>query len=402
MYDGPSFAAISRCGEDGDYPLHDHLRYKHGSNGWFAQQAAVHPWRVTDPARAELFVVPLLVSFLARHKTCPDGTPLKLLNAAIQAIKRLPYFDAHGGADHLMVSTDFLMLGRPQRRHPLVSRVAALMPGMVWGLQLVGVAQLNASCSFVVPMVSMLPGALSTSTFDEWQARSHPVYFQGQIDTRNGYAPRIAAGRAVAELVESHIDQFGGSMFVATQRHLRGSGRLKRLGTGSDVAEIRLPNGEVVRGTVLGLGPCDCSQKLGRQTVTAGRHCVWCTLTKNMKGYSADMRVAQFALHIRGDLPGSNRLYDVIKAGAIPIIISDRIASVLPFSGAVPWAKMTLRVPEDNVTATHLRTLLNKPNTVYRHTRMLLQRHAVDVLWDVDGTQVTTNVLRSAKVCVSS
>ena len=70
-----------------------------------------------------------------------------------------------------------------------------------------------------------------------------------------------------------------------------------------------------------------------------------------------------FCLIPRGDNPTSNRLFDAIWAGCIPVIISENIDLALPFSNFVEWTQFTIRVPQDLV--------LNQPPLLLRLLRTL-------------------------------
>jgi len=41
--------------------------------------------------------------------------------------------------------------------------------------------------------------------------------------------------------------------------------------------------------------------------------------------YETDLAASRLAAHIRGDLPGSNRVYDIVKAGAVPVMVSNDV-----------------------------------------------------------------------------
>lgn len=112
--------------------------------------------------------------------------------------------------------------------------------------------------------------------------------------------------------------------------------------------------------------------------------------------YIWDMASTRFALHIRGDLPSSNRLFDILKVGAVPVAISDQLEMTLPFPDVVPWDSMLVRIKEKRMkkpdAAEFLAANLKNPATMEsrRRASTLASR---DLLWEVNGSRVTTNVL---------
>lgn len=89
--------------------------------------------------------------------------------------------------------------------------------------------------------------------------------------------------------------------------------------------------------------------------------------------YNATLQQSKFCLVIRGDTPTSHALYNAIKVGCIPVIVSDTFSLVgEPFSHQLPWSLFTIRLPERAFLAdplgvtrflwqlpeAHLRTLL--------------------------------------------
>jgi len=54
------------------------------------------------------------------------------------------------------------------------------------------------------------------------------------------------------------------------------------------------------------------------------------------------MRSSKFCLHIAGDTPSSNRLFDAIASHCVPIIISDKIE--LPYEDVLDYSKFCIFV----------------------------------------------------------
>ncbi|KAI5057462.1 hypothetical protein GOP47_0027477 [Adiantum capillus-veneris] len=60
------------------------------------------------------------------------------------------------------------------------------------------------------------------------------------------------------------------------------------------------------------------------------------------KGVTSGMRSAKFCLHLAGDTPSSNRLFDAISSHCVPVIISKAIE--LPYEGMIDYTKFCLFV----------------------------------------------------------
>ena len=68
-----------------------------------------------------------------------------------------------------------------------------------------------------------------------------------------------------------------------------------------------------------------------------------------MADYARHMLDSTFCLIPRGDTPTTNRLFDAISAGCIPVIVSENIDLVLPFSTFLDWRQFSVRLPQDLV-----------------------------------------------------
>ena len=66
-----------------------------------------HPARVHDPARAELFVVPVLPYVSAAAGDCLGESHERRMSRAAAMLRREPYLARRGGHDHLLVTNTF-------------------------------------------------------------------------------------------------------------------------------------------------------------------------------------------------------------------------------------------------------------------------------------------------------
>ena len=164
---------------------------------------------------------------------------------------------------------------------------------------------------------------------------------------------------------------------------------------------------------VPGLEACRCPQQHGAVTPTGlGTNCLFCVQVGGGGGefhgaadvravlasnpYETDLAASRLAAHIRGDLPGSNRVYDIVKAGAVPVMVSNDVDVTLPFPDVVPWKQLRYSVDEHKKSPEAWTTVLRADRADIERKRAIIAKHAEDVLWEADGSRVTTNVLLGA------
>lgn len=371
LYTGAPFRIRPEC----EAVLRRHTAgFKHGNDAWAVAHGSKHAWRVFNIHDAKLFIVPLLIGV-------PSNALCQLqLEEVIANVTSTPQFQRNQGRDHLVITTHY-KLNQPGR---LVRELRKRLRNVIWGVQIVDWGlKLGGSCSFAVPMNTRVQ-QLTSESMSVWAARPHAIYFQGQIDRRPGYAPRVNVGKLLEEMStnESSARILKGAMYIAS----------REMDTGPRPAsDLRLS-----------LPPCNCTQHPGVVTAVSGHECINCRLRADVKGawstYNTDIRASRFGLHIRGDNPGSNRLYDLIAAGTIPIVVSDHVNLTLPFPNVVPWDQIIVRVPEtpgSHQRAALFRALTLDANEIERR-RFLLRRHAADVLWEVNESRVFSNILVAA------
>ena len=109
------------------------------------------------------------------------------------------------------------------------------------------------------------------------------------------------------------------------------------------------------------------------------------------------MREATFCLTPAGDNWASARFYTAIAAGCLPVVVAD------PFNGAFPqqamYERFWVKVPHEafiKEPASLLRMLRAMPAAEVAARQRAMAAHRADVLYDVVGTRVGTNLLRAA------
>ena len=109
------------------------------------------------------------------------------------------------------------------------------------------------------------------------------------------------------------------------------------------------------------------------------------------------MRDVTFCLTPAGDNYASARFYTAIAAGCLPVVLAD------PFTGAFPLQAMYdtfwVKAPQEDFVrdpASLLRTLRAMPAAEVAARQRAMAAHRADVLYDVVGTRVGTNLLLAA------
>jgi hypothetical protein len=94
------------CQDPHDHPASGELPkggYFCVASEW-AEHAGRHPWRVSDPADAELFVVPFDVcASHSSRRACHGVGHVQRLEAAVAALNNSHWFRRRGGRDHMWV-----------------------------------------------------------------------------------------------------------------------------------------------------------------------------------------------------------------------------------------------------------------------------------------------------------
>ena len=109
------------------------------------------------------------------------------------------------------------------------------------------------------------------------------------------------------------------------------------------------------------------------------------------------MRDATFCLTPAGDNYVSARFYTAIAAGCLPVVVSDPLLGAFPKQAMYSsfWVKVTSKAFVRD-PASLLRTLRAMPAAEVAARQRAMAAHCADVLYDVVGTRVGTNLLLAA------
>ena len=233
-----------------------------------------------------------------------------------------------------------------------------------------------ARCPFVVPYTTGRAHAgRSPSTFETWLDRPITFHFMGQYDTRRGYGLR----RLVAKVFEKKLVN-STAIFTTSTKH-------------NDTEDF--------------YKPCDFKDCLPKH------RCIRCHVSDEQKNqYASICERSKFSLMLHGDTASSRRLYEAFMYDQVPVILSNELMQYgLPFLQYVPWKdvaffvhskKLNVFEAEDDDSeerfeeiAVQLKAIQNAPRWLWKQKFDNMQKYKKDVLWNVEGSRVTQNVIRT-------
>ena len=170
------------------------------------RQLQTHPARVFDPARAELFIVPVLpyVSWLAAE--CAGTAHETRMVAAAAALSRSSWYQRHQGADHLLVTNTFRLNTMKALRGLLANATVAWFESTTAPRR--GPGRLAAAafwrCTVVIPYVASpfchqqrLTRPTRACAASSASGRTSSVFFQGSLSAASHIRGQLASLRSL-------------------------------------------------------------------------------------------------------------------------------------------------------------------------------------------------------------
>ena len=113
--------------------------------------------------------------------------------------------------------------------------------------------------------------------------------------------------------------------------------------------------------------------------------------------------LAKFSLMIPGDTVSSSRIYEAFTSNTIPIIMSDSIMQYgIPFLSIVPWKDIVFFVhtagESDEEISVQLQKVAAAPEYLLRKKLRMIQLYKQDVLWNIEGSRVTENIMQMMRL----
>ena len=297
LYSGGGFDAFtSACDR--------HLFSKGVEVSWL-NRLGRHPWRVTDPDNAVVFVVPGIFSLPFQSETRCSRSVESMSNELLRALRASPHFHKNDARDHMLVvgyykAESFL-------KHP-DNGWATTLANMTVAPHVLGNRMKHVKCVVpaghqAAPQVNVVPPAIS-----------HTLFFVGQAVGPDYYATRRA---------------------VLAPGAMRGVGENNHL-----VADVC--NRQGTNGSYPICGSLEATQL---DTPNVG-----CCLEKRLPydSYIEMFKGSNFSLNFRGADAGSSRTFDAIAMGVPQIIIADNFFSTYaPFQCTVPWRDFVYQVESE-------------------------------------------------------
>lgn len=435
VYKGSEFEWYINCTknitEDGLAKLlKKYKKPKYGTDLVFYERIQKHPWRVFDPDQAKIFVIPALMTFAKYYGeycvTNPNTTTLdndeirnEMLKQTVKSLKESPYFKRKAGRDHLIVSSHYstrtALNDFAENDKSLANIILANYEDYAQGMGYVANDRLSKwGCTVVIPhnnkptipyfkvspdthrdyekdIENQKELVSDLDVLNEFKERPFDTYFMGQINDNIGYDIREELGK----LFLSH----------------------KQLST---VPSVYISSSNVQDNTFQAPA-CNFTYCI------EAKRCI-CTFPRNKRYdyYSYLMLHTKFALITSGDTPTTNRLYDALCNGVIPIIISngiwkntiyDNIYSHnhepwpygLPFPHTVPWFDLAYFIPwpEKELRGEDRKASINRVikmlNNIFDDSRggssdevlkrlKLIKKHRSDICFYRDTTKQLANI----------
>lgn len=319
-----------------------------------------HERRTRNADAAILFILPVWMHVSYRVGHCNRSTNEGRMSAAVKALKASPHYQSRygrpAGFDHVVATTHF---GQP-RGGDVLGPLKRLMKHFIVGNDLaldvhgfegwVGTAV--GRCSIELPYVAS-QYALAARQPPQ-RHRPYLVSFRGSTDV-------CCAGKAMGPIIRTAVATLSGV-------------------TGSLIVAVsRLTDNEW-------------------RNVTPRMHT---TLASQFRAQADELASSEFCLVPAGDYSVTSRLYNALAAGCIPVVIAPGLAGA--FASHVPYDELWLRVSAASFLAKPLELIQRleaMPHSERVQRRHRLLRFASDVLYDVPGSRVADNFLRTARLCL--
>ena len=344
-----------------------------------------HPARVAEPAKAEMFVLPVLPYVSAAAGTCQGTTHEERMLQVATALRHEPYFLRRGGADHLLVTNTFRVRTFGPWLKTLLANatVAWFEQPHVHGAKGGGGAVLYSlafwRCTVVIPYLA-----------NPFCAQQREVMLPRGADETGG-----AAGSGATA-----IGGDGGDGSWRRRRNRgdeRPAGSLFFQGSWAAAAYLRrhfsqlqgMP-GAHVRDVPRG---CNGTTETTLEVVHA---CVASRAAGSRLRTARGMLTHQYCLVPRGDTPSSGRLFAALACRCVPVVLSNKLQPHLPYADVAKYDEWTLRVPEGEFIHNARQALeraMSRSRAQLGRMREAMDAAATELLFDAPDSRAAHNLL---------
>jgi hypothetical protein len=236
-----------------------------------------------------------------------------------------------------------------------------------------------------------------------FERRPYAFFFRGQVDGRAAYHSRFVACEALAHVPGPH---------VCVASSVDSKSLFQRACVNDVFASLDWARSQVKDGLTTpsisdfhSEAAIKLMAKSPHEVVQAEEKAVYFS-QERCKGpaiaydYFLQLAYSRFCLMIRGDTLTSNRLFDCLRYGLIPVIISDNILAMgLPFTSRVPWHEFSffvkeVRDPKDMVEP--LVEIARTSSTVLGRMQERMTYYFRDTVWNTEASRAFENSLLEA------
>ena len=336
------------------------LEVKHDGYIYAIQAMKRHPWRVSDPHRAKLAILPISIDIFSRGG-CPglkEDTILGELKGVIQNSSIFP------NIRHVFIGVDF-------ETASLSRKILSLLePSGIWAAM-----EDRGDCKTSLPYSTNYASYMSMRAPNSWHLpnplvfgsnRIYAVNFVGQFDERSGYKERVAL------FTSSRFHHLPKPFIVSSENGIW--------------SHLKVRHGSMIK-KGYPLRYCQSHQDTDR-----------CISQDDFPSRIESQRVLErsnFTLLLRGDTPGGDRWFQAMTAGTvlIQVIENEKKCDWLPFPCSVPWKDILLSIPRDTFMQDPIKSVNEVLSSVSEERMLELQKLSIHYSTDIDWTAHNSRVL---------
>lgn len=399
VYDEYPFNWFEVCSTDFDNEGVPYSLWKTSTDYWLGVRALNEsdPWRVRDPKLADVFIVPALLTVSHIMEEACQMPRYKMLNDLELALAASEFFQSEKPhlieasrwcwADYSNYSNIERLLALDFENRTLGKENKQFLLGGMVGKQCGAQAVLGDT-----------PG---------WESSKHPLlfHFAGSIKNVVGDVNRQQLCDAIGDM-DAWIKHSSICVSSAKPANLMSDLEIRRL-EGRNNAISQDDPGPCVKAfphrAVASVYETQCDGTM-----------VSCNVNPQTFDYCGTLARSKFLLFTPGDTWNSNRLFDGIENGVVPVLMSRQQLSILPFASEIPWEDMVFVLdneqsysPDDwrcnlnHTSPDSLRQALSElagvPSWRLKQMRQLILQHRSKLSWSAPGSTTLHTLLRVLK-----
>jgi len=398
VLDGPGFAWFENCSATPSNKLDEYARSQGSLDLWTLRLALQSRARVLQPELARIFLVPTLLGYMSDGKRCLGRTSQQMQQITVLALQQSPFWRLRG-ASHLIVGGNW-WISRTFGR----DFIRKILPHTIFVSTMRKAGSEISACWLVAPYVeppytrSALPHGVGAGGLDNRplafsfvgdlglvRSRGRPWYYARRAD-RRAFLTAVASSSHLSSV--SAVVHAPNSILLDPTHHAAHGVQRQRCFPSSRPATSKC---HAVGSKCTGFP----------QSCLVGGSCLGCSIAnRSFSSGNEVLRHSRFCPVLRGDSPGSQRIYHCIAMGAVPVIIDDELKAGrgerLPFHHIVDWQRFIFRIrsqPWERDRIVNGLTDLAGRQKEYRGKFMNLVSRQADVNWRHNESRVFHNLL---------